>query len=385
MLSTIPYTALLSPTPIFSNSSIAVLMFWPWPPMHVDAHTTLYTLHSIPYTALLGPIPIFSSSSIAFLMFWPSPLMHVKDRPYLTLHSLHSSPPTFTLQTPVLNLTPIFSRYSSSSIAFLLFWPPQCTPLDGPGGNRTPPSPNCHGTSAAKPTTVATPNGWGTASNWSLSARLPPRPPILTSFAMSNFSQAWQLAFVICNEMQFICSRVVHIHLYPHDVQIYGWCKSYPHGFKSLNSTILPQSSDSLRTPLSSFRRTSASSRPRMRRNSIQPRCQFLAPAVFSAGEDTVGLVLNWFNPNRFIIIFAWDCMSMTIWGHIPHFQTHPLGMSIPKGDGLFLRLVSHSPPFGGKKDTTIVDYDDSPTSMSLHVFTCSCMFPVECVIPNNS
>ena len=144
MLSTIPYTALLSPTPIFSSSSIAVLMFWPWPPMHVDAHTTLYTLHSIPYTALLGPIPIFSSSSIAFLMFWPSPLMHVKDRPDLTLHSLHSSPPTFTLQTPVLNLTPIFSSYSSSSIAFLLFWPPQCTSMDGPGGNRTPPSPNCH-------------------------------------------------------------------------------------------------------------------------------------------------------------------------------------------------------------------------------------------------
>ena len=134
ILSTIPYTALLSPTPIFSSSSIAVLMFWPWPPMHVDAHTTLYTLHSIPYTALLGPIPIFSSSSVAFLMFWPSPLMHVKDRPDLTLHSLHSSPPTFTLQTPVLNLTQIFSSYSSSSIAFLLFWPPQCTSMDGPGG-----------------------------------------------------------------------------------------------------------------------------------------------------------------------------------------------------------------------------------------------------------
>ena len=148
-------------------------MFWPWPPMHVDAHTTLYTLHSIPYTALLGPIPIFSSSSIAFLMFWPSPLMHVKDRPDLTLHSLHSSPPTFTLQTPVLNLTPIFSSYSSSSIAFLLFWPPQCTSMDGTGGNLTQLPP---GTLAAKPTTVATPNGWGTASNWLVSARCLPDP-----------------------------------------------------------------------------------------------------------------------------------------------------------------------------------------------------------------
>ena len=44
----------------------------------------------------------------------------------------------------MLNLIPIFSSYSSSSIAFLLFWPPQCTSMHGPGGNRTPPSPNCH-------------------------------------------------------------------------------------------------------------------------------------------------------------------------------------------------------------------------------------------------
>ena len=63
--------------------------------------------------------------------------------PYTTLFTLFP-PPTFTLQTPVLNLTPIFSSYSSSSIAFLLFWPPQCTSMHGPGGNRTPPSPNCH-------------------------------------------------------------------------------------------------------------------------------------------------------------------------------------------------------------------------------------------------
>ena len=59
------------------------------------------------------------------------------------------------------------------------------------------------GTLAAKPTTVATPNGWEPASNWPLSAGLPPRPPILTSFAMSNFSQAWQLAFVIYHSIMW--------------------------------------------------------------------------------------------------------------------------------------------------------------------------------------
>ena len=145
MLSTIPYTALLSPTPIFSSSSIAVLMFWPRPPMHVDAHTTLYTLHSIPYTALLGPIPICSSSSSAFLMFWPSPPMHVKDQPDLTRHSLHSSPSQPSpCRLLCLTLLQSFLVILVLPLLFFCFDPPQCTSMHGPGGNRTPPSPNCH-------------------------------------------------------------------------------------------------------------------------------------------------------------------------------------------------------------------------------------------------
>ena len=52
------------------------------------------------------------------------------------------------------------------------------------------------GTSASKSTTVATLFSWGSASKWSVLKRPPPGPPILTSFAKSNFSQAWQLAFV---------------------------------------------------------------------------------------------------------------------------------------------------------------------------------------------
>ena len=56
------------------------------------------------------------------------------------------------------------------------------------------------GTSASKSTTVATLFSWGSASKWSVLKRPPPGPPILTSFAKSNFSQAWQLAFVIIIE-----------------------------------------------------------------------------------------------------------------------------------------------------------------------------------------
>ena len=82
---------------------------------HYTLHSTLHTLHCFawPHSNLFDFFHCFSY----VLTLAPN----VKDRPDLTLHSLHSSPPTFTLQTPVLNLTPIFSSYSSSSIAFLLF------------------------------------------------------------------------------------------------------------------------------------------------------------------------------------------------------------------------------------------------------------------------
>ena len=46
------------------------------------------------------------------------------------------------------------------------------------------------GTSASKSTTVATLFSWGSASKWSVLSRPPPGPPILTSFAKSNLSQA---------------------------------------------------------------------------------------------------------------------------------------------------------------------------------------------------
>ena len=115
-------------------------------PLHFLA---LYSLQ--PDTALLHLIPIFSTSSIAFLMFSPSPPRHVKTKPHLALHSLHSSPPT-SINTQ-LNLHPAKAFALPCSNLFGLFdfhahpWTDQggiCTSMDGPGGNRTPPSPNCH-------------------------------------------------------------------------------------------------------------------------------------------------------------------------------------------------------------------------------------------------
>ena len=198
MLSTIPYTALLSPTPIFSSSSIAVLMFWPWPPMHVDAHTTLYTLHSIPYTALLGPIPIFSSSSSAFLMFWPSPPMHVKDRPYLTRHSLHSSPPQPSpCRLLCLTLLQSFLVILVLPLLFFCFDPPNARPWTDQGGIEPHRHPIATWYIGRKTDHGGHPKWLVNCLKWSGFGTPPPRPPILTSFAMSNFSQAWQLAFVL--------------------------------------------------------------------------------------------------------------------------------------------------------------------------------------------
>ena len=60
------------------------------------------------------------------------------------------------------------------------------------------------GTSASKSTTVATLFSWGSASKLSVLKRPPPGPPILTSFAKSNLSQAWQLAFVIKHKGRWV-------------------------------------------------------------------------------------------------------------------------------------------------------------------------------------
>ena len=113
--------------------------------MHVDGHTTSYTLHSIQYLTLLclAPLQSFLALPLLFLCFDPRP--QCTSRTDHTLHyNLYTLPPakhqhpsaTFTLQTPVLNLTPIFSSYSSSSIAFsyVLTLAPNARPWTDQGG-----------------------------------------------------------------------------------------------------------------------------------------------------------------------------------------------------------------------------------------------------------
>ena len=265
-------------------------------------HTTFYTLHFTHYT-LHSTLHTLHHFTHYILHSTLSTLHFTLYTPYLTLYSLHSSPTTrhqhpsatFTLQAPLLSLTPTSSPkqrpstpslpsnfiicspshapppqtsaaignlcyvgsfasqqrsnkaspqrahpshallhitlytytprpgtpvrtmsfllpfpfpliFSNSSITFLMFWlrscfilpsipvAPQCTSMDGPGGESKPTVNQLpHGTSTAMATRIS----WGSASKWSVLRPPPPGPPILTSFAMSNFSQAWQLAFVI--------------------------------------------------------------------------------------------------------------------------------------------------------------------------------------------
>ena len=75
------------------------------------------------------------------------------------------------------------------------------------GGTQLP-----HGTSASKSTAMATRISWGSASKWSVLRPPPPGPPILTSFAMSNFSQAWQLAFVITTSTTITTTTTTTLH-----------------------------------------------------------------------------------------------------------------------------------------------------------------------------
>ena len=76
-----------------------------------------------------------------------------------------------------------FTRFLHPSIL------PKCTSEDGPGENRTPPSPNCHLAHQPQNRPRGPPQlGGEVPQNCPCFQPPPPRPPILTSFAMSNFA-----------------------------------------------------------------------------------------------------------------------------------------------------------------------------------------------------
>ena len=184
MLSTIPYTALLSPTPIFSSSSIAVLMFWPWPPMP-SMHTLHFTLYT-PYLTLLclAPFQSFRVLPLLFLCFDPRP--QCTSRTDHTLHcTLYTLPPQPSpCRLLCLTLLQSFLVILVLPLLFFCFDPPNARPCTDQGGIEPHRHPIATWYIGRKTDHGGHPKWLGNCLKLAGFGTLPPRPPILTSFAM---------------------------------------------------------------------------------------------------------------------------------------------------------------------------------------------------------
>ena len=202
-------------------------------------HFTLYTLHSTLYTLRFTRYTLHSTLTLHTLHFklytWHSTLPHLTPftlraplfpnsylkEPHSTLpaHAPKSPPkppscpsnlPPIVHPAPKLQSVPFVFLPSIPSLLPLLFpsfsivllcfdsvfasfYPPfHSLQMHVGGRTRGESNPTVTqlppGTSASKSTTVATRIRWGSASKSSVWRRPPPRPPILTSFAMSNLA-----------------------------------------------------------------------------------------------------------------------------------------------------------------------------------------------------
>ena len=195
-----PYLTLPCLAPLQSFPVLPLLFLCSDPgPQCTSMHTLHFTLYiSIPSLLCLAPFQSVRVLPVLFLMFWPSPPVHVKDRPYLTRHSLHSSPPQPSrCRLLCLTLLQSFLVILVLPLLFFCFDPPNARPCTDQGGIEPHRHPIATWYIGRKTDHRGHPKWLGNCLKLAGFGTLPPRPPILTSFAMSNFSQAWQLAFVM--------------------------------------------------------------------------------------------------------------------------------------------------------------------------------------------
>ena len=204
-----PYLTLPCLAPLQSFPVLPLLFLCSDPgPQCTSMHTLHFTLY-IPYLTLLCLAPFQSVRvlPVLFLCFDPRPQCTSR-----TDHTLHDT--LYTLSPPNLHAADSWTLLQSFlvilvlQLLFFCFDPPNARPCTDQGGIEPHRHPIATWHIGRKTDHRGHPKWLVNCLKLAGFGTLPPRPPLLTSFAMSNFSQAWQLAFVI-----YI---YIYIHMYSH-------------------------------------------------------------------------------------------------------------------------------------------------------------------------
>ena len=207
-----PYLTLPCLAPLQSFPVLPLLFLCSDPgPQCTSMHTLHFTLY-IPYLTLLCLAPFQSVRvlPVLFLCFDPRP--QCTSRTDHTLHdTLYTLPPPQPSPCRLLCLTLLqsFLVILVLPLLFFCFDPPNARPCTDQGGIEPHRHPIATWYIGRKTDHRGHPKWLGNCLKLAGFGTLPPRPPILTSFALSNFSQAWQLAFVIISIIMIIIINMI--------------------------------------------------------------------------------------------------------------------------------------------------------------------------------
>ena len=168
-----PATHLPPPTPRHQQPSATFTLQAPLLPSHCNLHPAAFFDH------LKEPHPKRPAQATLFLpsnLLAPSHTSPWNSNPYDLFYP--SIPSVFPLFFH--GFTRFLHHFTLRSSL------PKCTSEDGPGGNRTPPSPNCHLVHQPQNRSPRPPQLGGEVPQECPCFQ--PPPPSLTSFAMSNFA-----------------------------------------------------------------------------------------------------------------------------------------------------------------------------------------------------